>query len=392
MHWDKAMTLEFTTEQREQREAFRAFVDEQVTPQAGSSDRAQALSARLIQKMAQHRYLVATLPKEAGGDGLDMLSYGLLNEEMGRACGSVRNLIGVQGMVAHALLKWGGEDQKKRWLARIGTGETLAAFALSEPGIGSDAKNLATTAEERDSHYVLHGIKKWVSFGQSADLFLVFAQTEGQIGAFLVERHVPGLTTKPIRDLLGLRASMLAELHLKDCEIPRENLLGNVGAGFHFVANAALDYGRYSTAFGCVGLAQACLEASLAYTQRRRQFGVPIASHQLVQQMLTNMIVQVEAARLLCLQAGYLRDRKDPDAIRRTLIAKYFSSTQAFQIATDAVQLHGASGCSTDYPVERYWRDAKIQEIIEGTTQIQQTQIASLTTDGRPKMAFENRR
>jgi len=376
------MMLEFTTEQREQREAFGAFVDEHVMPQAGSSDRAQALPAGIIQKMAQHRYLAATLPKEAGGDGIDMLSYGLLNEEIGRGCGSVRNLVGVQGMVAHALLKWGGEAQKKRWLARIGTGETLAAFGLSEPGIGSDAKNMTTAAEERGSHYVLHGTKKWVSFGQNADLFLVFAQTGGQIGAFLVERDVPGFTTKPIRDLLGLRASMLAELHFKDCEIPRENLLGNVGAGFHFVANTALDHGRYSTAFGCVGLAQACLDASLAYAHQRHQFGVPIASHQLVQQMLANMIVQVEAARLLCLQAGYLRDRKDPDAIRRTLIAKYFSSTQAFQIATDAVQLHGASGCSTDYPVERHWRDAKIQEIIEGTTQIQQTQIANLTTDG----------
>ncbi|HMG05957.1 MAG TPA: acyl-CoA dehydrogenase family protein [Chthoniobacterales bacterium] len=382
------MTFELTSEQRDQRQAFRAFIEANVSQEAGVWDRTQTLPPDVPRKFARHRYLVPTLPREAGGFGLDMLSFGLLNEEAAAGCGSVRNLMGVQGMVAHALLRWGGPKQKERYLARIGTGETLAAFALSEPGTGSDATNVMTTADDRDSHYVICGTKKWVSFGQLAGLYLVIAQTRGKAGAFLVDRETPGLTVRPIRDLLGLRASMLAELHFANCEIPKENLLGNLGAGFDFIANTALDYGRYSTAFGCVGLARACLEASLSHAHRRQQFGMPIASHQLVQQMLTDMIVLVESSRLLCLQAGWLRDRKDPDAIRHTLMAKYFASTHALKIASDAVQLHGASGCSAESSVERHWRDAKIQEIIEGTTQIQQIQIAKLSSPAGPQVVY----
>ena len=178
---------------------------------------------------------------------------------------------------------------------------------------------------------------------------------------------------------------MLGELQLENCQIPKENLVGKIGFGFGFVATTSLDYGRYSTACGCVGLAQACLEASQHYTQQRTQFGVPIKKHQLVQQMMTNMIANVSAARLLCYQAGYLRDQKSPDAIRSTMIAKYFASTTATSIANDAVQLHGANGCGPDYPVQRYLRDAKIQEIIEGTSQIQQIKIAELTSLSRRK-------
>lgn len=379
------MKLELTAKQKEDQAIFRAFVDEYIAPNADQYDRNEALPESLIKKLAQERYFVATLPHEAGGMGMDMITYGLLTEEIGRGCGSVRNLIAVQGMVAHAILKWGNRAQKAKWVPKIGSGETVAAFGLTEPNIGSDAGNAASSATLYGNDYILNGRKKWISFGQRADIFLIFAQVEGKMGAFLVERDTPGFSTTPISGLLGLRASMLGELHLENCQIPKENLVGKIGFGFGFVATTSLDYGRYSTACGCVGLAQACLEASLYYTNQRTQFGVPIKKHQLVQQMLTNMIANVSAARLLCYQAGYLRDKKSPDAIRSTMIAKYFASTTATTVALDAVQLHGANGCGPDYPVQRYLRDAKIQEIIEGTSQIQQIKIAELTSPPRRK-------
>lgn len=380
------MQLELTTQQKADQATFRAFVDEQIAPHANRYDQEGVLPECLFQTLAQARYLVATLPHEAGGLGLDMLTYGLLTEEIGRGCGSVRNLIAVQGMVAHAILKWGTRAQKESWVAKIGHGEAVAAFALTEPNIGSDAGNATTRATLVGDHYLLNGHKKWISFAQRADLFLIFAQCEGGMGAFLVERHTPGCTTTPIAGLLGLRASMIGEIHLTDCAIPAENLVGKIGFGLDFVATTALDYGRYSTACGCLGIAQGCLEASQHYTHERTQFGVPIKDHQLVQQMLTNMIANVSAARLLCYQAGYLRDQKSPDALRSTMIAKYFASITATTIANDAVQLHGANGCGPDYPVQRYLRDAKIQEIIEGTSQIQQIKIAELTPRPRRKV------
>lgn len=366
------MKLELTEKQKEDQAYFWAFVDEYITPNADQYDRDEALPPVLIQKLAQRRYLVATLPEEVGGMNMDMMTYGLLTEEIGRGCASVRNLVAVQGMVAHAILKWGNRAQKDQWLLRIASGETLAAFALTEPDIGSDAKNIATTATPTENGYILNGCKKWVSFGQKADLFLILAQCVGGIGAFLVERSTPGFSTTPITDLLGLRASMLAELHLDGCQIPKENLIGKEGLGFTWVVATSLDYGRYSTACGCVGLAQACLAASQRYASKRTQFGVPIKKHQLIRQMLTNMIANTSAARLLCYQAGYLRDKGAPNAIQSTLIAKYFASTAAFQIANDAVQIHGANGCGYEYSVQRYLRDAKTMEIIEGTTQIHQ--------------------
>jgi glutaryl-CoA dehydrogenase (non-decarboxylating) len=376
------MILALTAQQKADQASFKAFVDEHIAPNADRHDREEALPQGLIQKLAQQHFLVPTLPREAGGANMDLLTYGLLTEEIGRGCASVRNLLGVSGMVAHAILKWGSQAQKKKWLPRLASGDLMAAFALTEPRVGSDAGHITTTATPSGNTYDLHGCKKWISFGQTADLFLVFAQCDGKPAAFLVERNTPGLSVKPISGLLGLRASMLAELHLEGCHIPQENLLGTVGAGFAWVASSALDYGRYSTACGCVGLAQACLDACRWYTQERRQFGAFLKDHQLIQRMMTDMIANISAGRLLCYQAGYLRNSGDPDAIEATLIAKYFTSTITSQIATDAVQIHGANGCSEDYPVQRYLRDAKIMEIIEGTTQIHQMKIAEFAYSG----------
>lgn len=370
------MKIELTPQQKEAQAEFRAFADEEISPYADQFDREEHVSPKLIHKMAREKYLSTVLPEEVGGLGLDMITFGLLNEEIGRACSSTRGLLTVHGMVSYAILRWGSQQQKEAWLPKLATGEVIAAFALTEPNVGSDAQSIETTAERQDDVYVLNGQKKWITFGQVADIFLVFAQCNGKGTAFLVERNTLGLNTKPILGLLGGRASMIAEVHLENCQIPKENLVGGIGLGFSTVAMSALDLGRYSVAWGCVGIGQACLEASMAYAKERKQFGKPLRRHQLIQQMLTNMIINVKAARLLCYNAGYLHDIGDPSATTETLVAKYFASTMVPKVASDAVQIHGGNGCGSEYPVQRYLRDAKIMEIIEGSNQMQQVMIS----------------
>nr|AFU82610.1 acyl CoA dehydrogenase [Streptomyces sp. K01-0509] len=373
------MQYALTAEQREDQSAFAAFADEHLLPRANQWDREQRLSDEIVELLGKERLLVPTLPVEAGGRAMDVMTYGLLSEELGRGCGNIRNLVAVQGMVAHAILKWGSKEQADRWVPRIGTGETVGAFGLTEPEAGSDARSGTTSAERVGEGFVLNGRKKWISFGQRAGIFLVFAKLDGESAAFVVERGTPGFSTTPITDMLGLRASELAELTFENCVVPKANLISHGRLTFDLLATGSLDYGRYSTAYGAVGLAQGCLPASLDYARERTQFGVPLKEHQLVRGILTDMISGVDAARLLCRQAGALRATAHRDAIRQTLIAKYVASQTGFRVANDAVQLHGANGVGPDFPVQRHLRDAKIQEIIEGTSQIQQVQIADLT-------------
>ncbi|MEH2382486.1 MAG: acyl-CoA dehydrogenase family protein [Nostoc sp.] len=370
------MKLELSVQQKNAKAEFRAFVNQEICPDAGEWDRKEFTPPELINKIAQRGFLGAILPQEYGGQGMDMITYGILNEEIGRGCSSVRSLLTVHNMVAHALCKWGNKSQKQYWLPKFASAETIAAFALSEPNVGSDAKSVETTATLAGDVYVLDGQKKWITYGQIADVFLVFAKCEGKPTAFLVEKNSPGLLIKPISGMLGVRASMLAELYFHDCRIPQDNLVGRLGFGFSYVASSALDYGRYSVAWGSVGIAQACLEACIEYTSQRKQFGVYLKEHQLIRQMMTEMIANVKAARLLCYQAGYLKEIGDPSSIIETSIAKYLASTTATKVVNDAVQIHGANGCTSEYSVARYLRDAKIMEIIEGSTQIQQITIA----------------
>ncbi|MBW4617796.1 MAG: acyl-CoA dehydrogenase family protein [Cyanosarcina radialis HA8281-LM2] len=370
------MKIELTPQQKDAQTAFREFVNDEIIPYADWCDREEHTPPNLIQKLAEKEYLGALIPTEFGGSNLDPIAYGLLNEEIGRGCSSLRSLLTVHSMVARAVLKWGSRSQKEYWLPKLATGEVIAAFALSEPHVGSDAKSIETTAKLADNSYVLNGQKKWITYGQIADVFLVFAVCEGQYCAFLVEKDRPGLAIKSISVMVGVKASMLAELHLDDCVIPSDNLVGKPGFGFAYVASSALDWGRYSVAWGCVGIARACLEASLKYTDARQQFNVYLKEHQLIRQMISEAIANIKAARLLCYQAGYLKQVGDPKSIQETSIAKYFASVIANKVASDAVQIHGGNGCSSEYSVQRYWRDAKIMEIIEGSTQIQQITIA----------------
>jgi alkylation response protein AidB-like acyl-CoA dehydrogenase len=369
------LNLELSAAQRAARDEFRAFAAAEIAPHAGAWDRASAVPASLIDRLRERGYLGSNVPVEHGGIGRDMITYGLLTEEIGKACSSVRSLLTVHDMVAHAIRRWGSPGQRERYLPRLAKGELLGALALSEPNAGSDAKAVETQATQDGDVWVLNGRKKWTTFGQIANLFLVLAQSGGQATAFLVERDFPGVAVKPLGGITGTRASLLAEIFFDDCRVPKENLIGRPGFGLSAVVSTALEHGRYSVAWGSVGVGQACLDASRAYAAERRQGGGPIADHQLIRRLLTDMIAEVRAARLLCLRAGWLRDQGDPGAAGEIMVAKYYASTMAVRAANTAVTIHGANGCSEDYPVERYLRDSRVLEIIEGSTQIQQINI-----------------
>lgn len=371
------MRIELTQQQRESQGSFRAFVQAEIQPNADRYDQEERVPREIIQSMARQGYLGAIIPREYGGSEMDMITFGLLNEALGRGCSSLRSLLTVHSMVSYAILRWGSSKQKAYWLPRLAAGETIAAFGLSEPEVGSDAKSIKTTATLDEQSYRLQGRKKWMTYGQIADLFLIFARNGSSISAFLVERDTPGFSVSPITGILGTRASMVAELFLEGCLIPTQNLLGGRGFGMASIASSALDIGRYCVAWGSVGIIRACLEDSLSYSSQRQQFGAYLRQHQLIQQMITEMITNLSAARLLCLQAGYAKDQGDPSTVMQTFIAKYFASVKAVHSANDAVQIHGANGCSSEYSVQRYMRDARVMEIIEGSTQIQQITIAN---------------
>ncbi|WCT58038.1 acyl-CoA dehydrogenase family protein [Paenibacillus kyungheensis] len=371
------MRFGLSKKQEQFQEECRLFVDREVMPLANQMDRQENTSEELIARVAEQGYLGAVVPSIYGGSELDYMSLGLMHEQIGRGCSSIRSLLTVHGMVTLAIRKWGTEQQKQQWLPDLATGSLIGAFGLSEPNAGADAKSIETTAELVDGRYILNGRKKWITYGQIADLFLIFACYEGQPTAFLVERSSKGCTTHAIEGILGTRASMLAELHMEHCEVPMENKLGGIGLGLSFVATHCLDYGRFSIAFGAVGIGQGCLNDSLEYTLKRKQFGVALREHQLIQKMITEMTVHIEAARLLCMQLADLADSGDPDSIIAGWKAKYFATSILGKITSDTVQIQGAYGCSIDSNAQRYFRDAKIMEIIEGTTQMHEMIIAA---------------
>jgi alkylation response protein AidB-like acyl-CoA dehydrogenase len=360
-----------------ERERYRAFAEQEILPHAARFDREQRVPPEIIRRLAEAGFLGALAPRAAGGAELDATLFGLLNRELGRCCSSVRSLLTAHSMVLHALVRWGSAQQRERWLGALARGEVLAAFALSEPDVGSDARAVRAEAVPTTGGYRLRGVKQWVTGGQLAGLFLVLVQVSGKPTAFLVERESAGIAVAPIADVLGARASMLARLELDGCDVPAGNRMGGEGLGFSMIASSALDCGRFSVAWGCLGAADACLEAALAYARSRRQFGRPIAEHQLVARLLSDMITEVHASEALCLEAAALREANDARSMHLTMMAKYFVSRVFARAARSSVQIHGANGCSAQYPVERYYRDAKVMEIIEGSNEIQQIAIAA---------------
>lgn len=357
-------------------EEFKRFSQNYVRPLAMEHDTSERISRPLISQLADQGYLGAAVSKEFNGLGLDYLTFGWLNFELGKCCTAVRSLVTVQSMVAQVLEKWGTPEQKKQWLEQLATGKKLAGFALTEPDRGSDASGIQTQITECNDSYIINGTKKWISFGQIADLFLVFGQHEGQLCCLLLSADTKGLTVKPIVNILGARGSMLASLEFDGCKVTKESLVGSVGFGLLPVGFTALDVGRYSIAWGCVGMAQACLEESVAYVKSREQFGSQLSEYQLIQALISDMIVDIKAAQLLCEKAGCLKQENHKTAMREMLAAKYFAANMAVRVTGKAVQIHGANGYQNGMIVERFFRDAKIMETIEGSNQMMQIMIA----------------
>jgi len=359
---------EFAEAERE----YRAFAAEKVAPHAATIDREERIPREVIDALVSAGCFASGFP--ADGDPVAaQIRHGLLHEALGAASASVQGLVNVHHMGGSPIARWGTREQKEFWLPRLTSGQSLAAIAITEPNVGSDAASVETTATQDGADYVINGTKRWITCGQTADVFVVLA---GGPTAFIVPRDTPGLAIEPIRGILGCRGYMLAELRFTDCRVPATQMLGKPGFGLTHVAATGLDTGRYNLAWGCVGLARACLDASFDYARKRKQFGSRLADLQLVQQMISRMMTDVEAARLLCFRAGTLRGRRDPAAIKESTMAKYFASLMVNRVAHDAVQIHGANGVGPDMPIERYLRDARIMEIIEGSTQVLEIAIA----------------
>jgi alkylation response protein AidB-like acyl-CoA dehydrogenase len=359
------------------RESAREFVDEHITPYANDFERAGRLPEELLERMSQARLWAPFLPLELGGTALDLVTLGELHEEVGRGCSSVRSLLTVHTMLSWAVARWGTTEQRQHWGQELASGETLGAFCLSEPGAGSDATGIQTTAVRTADGWLLNGTKTWITNGQRADLYLVFARAGASIAAFLVPRALPGVGVRAIPEILGTRASMLAQVSFHDVELGPDALLGPSGFSSGMVLTGTLDLGRYSVAAGSVGIIQACLDACASYTTQRSVGGTAIRDYQLIQAKVSDMVTDVRAGRLLVAEAGRLKDAGEPATIVATWVAKYFASTAAARHAAEAVQVHGANGCGGNYPVARLYRDAKVMEIIEGSNEIQRITIAA---------------
>jgi alkylation response protein AidB-like acyl-CoA dehydrogenase len=359
------------------------FVDREVIPYVREWDRTEKMDKGIVAKLAEVGFLGAVIPEEYGGMGLDNVSYCLVIEELGRADSSVRGVVSVNlGLVGKTIHKWGTDDQKKEWLPRLCSGDALGCYGLTEPGSGSDAASLTTRAERDGSDWVISGSKMFITNGTWAGLALVFARTGGEgpkgITSFLVPTDAPGFAAHPVTGKLGLRAQDTGELVLDQVRVPDANRLGDEGAGFK-VAMSALDSGRMSLASGCVGIAQGCLDASVTYAQERSQFGRPIARFQLVQELIADMGVETEAARLLTWRVATLADAGEPHTLESSY-AKYFASETAVRAANAAVQIHGGYGYIDEYPVGKYLRDARVATLYEGTSQIQKLIIGRALT------------
>ena len=387
------MDFDLSDEQRLVRETARAFTDEQIVLRARDNARAARFDRELVGLLAEQGYLGAIVPREYGGAGLDYITYALVVEEIGRGDSAMRTVVSVQtSLVCGAILSHGTDAQKTHYLPKLCAGEWLGCFALTEPETGSDAANQRTRATKTDGGWLLNGAKMWISLGNVARLALVFAQTDPALGrkglaCFLVDTDQPGFQTQEIHHKMGLHASDTASIALDDVFVPDGGVLGEVGRGFS-VAMSALDGGRYSVAAGCVGICQGCLDASVSYARERHQFGRPIASFQLVQAMLAEMKLRTDAARLLVWRAGFERDQGRPSTTE-TSIAKLYATEAAVWCANEAIQVHGGAGYVDDHPVERWFRDARVTTLYEGTSQIQQliigralTGIDALTPDG----------
>ncbi|MDX2709514.1 acyl-CoA dehydrogenase family protein [Streptomyces sp. PA03-6a] len=373
------MNLELSEEQAAVRALAAEFAEREIVPHAAAWDRAEGVDRGIVKKLGAVGFLGLTIPEEYGGSGGDHLAYCLVTEELGRGDSSVRGIVSVSlGLVAKSVAHWGTEEQKRAWLPRLASGEAVGCFGLTEPGTGSDAGSLTTRARREGGDYVINGAKMFITNGTWADVVLLFARTNDLPGhkgvsAFLVPTGTPGLSRHEVHGKLGLRGQATAELVLEDVRVPASAMLGPEGKGFS-VAMSALAKGRMSVAAGCVGIAQAALDAAVGYAKDRVQFGKPIAAHQLVQELLADIALDVDAARLLTWRVADLIDRGRPFAAESSK-AKLFASEAAVRCANNALQVFGGYGYIDEYPVGKLLRDARVMTLYEGTSQIQKLLI-----------------
>jgi alkylation response protein AidB-like acyl-CoA dehydrogenase len=364
--------------QREKQVEFHEFAMAHVEPFAREWDRAQQIPESAVSQLRDAGYLGVNVPTEYGGQGWDAVTFGLLNEALGRSDSAFTGIVTVQSMISAALLKWGTEEQRTKWLTPLATGDLIGAFALTEPGAGSDIQSMATEfhRSERGDSVIVNGEKRWITCGQRADVFLVFGKLEQKPLACLVPRESVGVEIEPINDLLGFRAAGLAQLRFHDVAVPNANLVGKAGFALSHVAPVGLQYGRISTACSALGLLRGCFEESIDYAATRKVGSQRVGDLGMIQSLIARMGTDLEAARLLCWNACQAEDNQDEEAFTKAFVAKYFTSRAAVHAASDAVQIRGASGCHESSPAARYYRGAKIMEIIEGTTQVHEMILA----------------
>jgi len=374
------MNFEYTETQEMIRQTARKFAEDRLAPSSIERDEKEEFPHDAIKEMGELGFMGMMVPEEWGGSGLDTTSYALVMEEISRVDASCGVIMSVNNsLVCYGINKFGTEDQKKRYLRDLATGKKLGAFALSEPEAGSDASNQRTTAAREGDAYILNGTKNWITNGSSADVVLVMAATDKDKGAkgistFIVEKGTPGFTVSKKERKLGIRSSDTVSLGFQDCRVPASNRIGEEGDGFKF-AMKTLEGGRIGIAAQALGIAQACLDASIAYAKQRKAFDRPIAELQAIQFKIADMSVNIDAARFLLLRAAALKEAERPFGMEAAM-AKLFSSRIAVQSALEAIQIHGGYGYVREYLVERYLRDAKITEIYEGTSEIQRIVIA----------------
>jgi alkylation response protein AidB-like acyl-CoA dehydrogenase len=375
------MNLELNEEQQMARDAVREFAQNEIAPVAREYDEQEKFPREQLKGLAELGLMGMIIPEEYGGAGFDTVSYALALEEIAKADASVAVIVSVTNSVCcYPILSFGSEEQKQKYLVPLAKGEKLGAFCLSEPQAGSDATNQKTRAVEDGDFYVLNGTKSWVTNGGEAGVYLVMATTgkrdgRKEISAFLVEGETEGLAVSSIEHKMGQRASQTTEMSFTDVRVPKENLLGGLGNGMR-IAFSSLDNGRIGVASLSVGIAQAALEESANYAKDRVAFGKPIAEFQAIQFKLADMTTQIEAARLLTLRAAAMKDAGNKQTGIYAAMAKLFASETANRVCAEAVQIHGGNGYSRHYNVEKYYRDARITTIYEGTSEIQRIVIS----------------
>lgn len=379
----KMSIVNLSEEQMMVRNTSREFTENEIKPVAAINDREHKFPKDIIDKMGELGFMGMTVPEKYSGSGLDFLSYILALEEICKGCASTGSIMSVNNSLVCAPLKtFGNEYQKSSFLKDLANGSKLGCFMLSEPEAGSDAASMKTTATLEGDDYILNGTKSWITNGAEADIAIVFASTDKSlkhkgVSAFIVDMKTPGVSIGKLEDKLGIRATSTAQIFFENCKVPAQNLLGEKGQGFK-IALHTLDGGRIGIAAQAVGIAQAALEASVRYAKERKTFGKSISDFQGLQFMIADMATRVEASRLLVWQAAIMKDR-DTKYSKQSAMAKLFAAETAMWVTTKAIQIHGGYGYTTDYPVERYFRDAKITEIYEGTSEIQRIVIARET-------------